>query len=252
MIASFSDASVAIVIPTYNEAANIQSLALELLELPVQPHLVIVDDNSPDGTGHLADDLAADNPGRITVIHRAEKQGLGRAYIHGLTEALDLGTDYIAQMDADYSHRPQDLQTMMNAAVISEADLVLGSRYIPGGDTVGWPKHRLLISRFGSWYSGKVLGIPIRDLTGGFKVWRRELLSEIDLPSIESDGYSFQIETTWRAWQRNADIEQVPVVFHDRVAGASKLSRAVVFEAAWVVWKLRFGRDKSVNSVGSK
>lgn len=242
MIASLTDASVAVVIPTYNEAANIQPLVRELLSLPCAPHLVIVDDNSPDGTGDIADDLAAGNPGRITVVHREQKEGLGRAYIHGLTVAHDLGTEFIAQMDADYSHRPQDLQTMVNAAIAKEADLVLGSRYIPGGNTVGWPKHRLLISRFGSWYSGKVLGIPIRDLTGGFKVWRRNLIASIDLATIESDGYSFQIETTWRAWQQRAHIEQVPIVFHDRVAGASKLSRAVVLEAGWVVWKLRFGR----------
>lgn len=131
---------------------------------------------------------------------------------------------------------------MMTTAIATDADLVLGSRYIPGGSTVGWPKHRQWISRFGSWYSGKVLGVHIRDLTGGFKIWKRELLSEIDLPSISSDGYSFQIETTWRAQQNNAHIEQVPVVFHDRVAGASKLSRAVVLEAALVVWKLRLRR----------
>lgn len=234
--------SVAVVVPTYNEAANLPSLATELLALPCAPHLVIVDDNSPDGTGAIADTLAAEHPGRITVIHRAQKQGLGRAYIHGLTDALNLGTNYIAQMDADHSHRPQDLQTMVEAATNTSADLVLGSRYIPGGDTIGWPRHRRLISRFGSWYSGKVLAVPIRDLTGGFKVWQRDLLATIDLPSIASDGYSFQIETTYRAWKQHAHIEQVPIVFHDRVAGASKLSRAVVLEAAWVVWKLRFGR----------
>lgn len=242
MIASLTEASVAVVIPTYNEAANLPSLSRELLALPCQPRLVIVDDNSPDGTGDIADDLATSYPDRVTVVHREKKEGLGRAYIHGLGVARELGTRLIAQMDADYSHRPQDLQTMMNTAITTDADLVLGSRYIPGGNTVGWPKHRLWISRFGSWYSGKVLGIPIRDLTGGFKVWRRELLASIDLPTIESDGYSFQIETTWRAWQQNARIEQVPIVFHDRVAGASKLSRAVVLEAAWVVWKLRFGK----------
>ena len=244
MTASHPDASVAIVIPTYNEAANIQALALELLALPCAPHLVIVDDNSPDGTGRIADELALEHPGSVSVLHRPQKQGLGRAYIHGLTTALGLGSDFVAQMDADYSHRPQDLQAMVNAAIVTNADLVLGSRYIPGGSTVGWPRHRLLISRFGSWYSGKVLGIPIRDLTGGFKVWRSELLTAIDLPTIESDGYSFQIETTWRAWQQQADIEQVPIVFHDRVAGASKLSRAVVFEAGFVVWKLRFGGER--------
>lgn len=241
MISSLSEASVAIVIPTYNEAGNIQSLASQLLELPCAPHLVIVDDNSPDGTGDIADELSAENPGRITVVHREQKQGLGRAYIHGFQVALDLGTNFVAQMDADLSHRPQDLQTMINTAISTEADLVLGSRYIRGGSTVGWPRHRQIISRFGSWYSGKVLSIPIRDLTGGFKVWQRDLLLSLDLPSISSDGYSFQIETTWRAWQQKAHIEQVPVVFHDRVAGASKLSRSVVLEASWVVWKMRFG-----------
>lgn len=243
MIASLSDASLAIVIPTYNEIENIHSLARELLKLPSAPHLVIVDDNSPDGTGDAADELSDTFPGRITVIHREKKAGLARAYIHGLTVALELGTAYIAQMDADHSHRPNDLQSMMNVAVSSDIDLVLGSRYIPGGSTIGWPRYRQMISRFGSWYSGQVLRIPIRDLTGGFKLWRRELLESIDLPSISSDGYSFQVETTWRAWQRQARIEQVPIVFHDRVAGASKLSRSVVFEAAWVVWKLRFQRS---------
>lgn len=240
MIYSPPEASVAVVIPTYNEADNIESLVTELIALPSSPYIVIVDDDSPDGTGDIADKLADTHSHRITVVHRKKKEGLGRAYIDGLTVALGLGTAYVAQMDADYSHRPQDLQGLMNAALASDADLVLGSRYIPGGSTVGWPKHRLWISRFGSWYSGKVLGVSIRDLTGGFKVWRRELLEQIDLPSIESDGYSFQIETTWRAWKRKAAIEQVPIVFHDRVAGASKLSRAVVFEAGWVVWKLRF------------
>ena len=237
-----SSINVAVVIPTYNEAGNLESLASDLLALPCAPHLVIVDDNSPDGTGDIADRLSASNPGRITVVHRDHKQGLGRAYIHGIRVALGLGTSYIAQMDADHSHRPKDLQSMVNTAISTDADLVLGSRYIPGGNTVGWPKQRLLLSKFGSWYSGKVLGIPIRDLTGGFKVWKRELLEKIDLPTIESDGYSFQIETTWRAWKNHAHIEQVPIVFHDRIAGASKLSRSVVFEAGWVVWKLRFGR----------
>lgn len=237
-----SSIKVAVVIPTYNEAGNLESLASELLSLPCAPHLVIVDDNSPDGTGDIAERLSASNPGRITVVHRDQKQGLGRAYIHGICVALDLGTQFIAQMDADHSHRPKDLQAMVNTAVSTDADLVLGSRYIPGGNTVGWPKHRLMISKFGSWYAGQVLRIPIRDLTGGFKVWKRELLEKIDLPTIESDGYSFQIETTWRAWKQQAHIEQVPIVFHDRIAGASKLSRSVVFEAGWVVWKLRFGR----------
>ncbi|MCA9833374.1 MAG: polyprenol monophosphomannose synthase [Thermomicrobiales bacterium] len=232
--------SVVVVIPTYNEAENIVSLVEEVLALPCAPQLLIVDDDSPDGTGQIADDLVVLHPGRVHVKHRTQKQGLGRAYVDGFATALALGTDLIVQMDADHSHRPQDLQVMINTAIATDADLVLGSRYIPGGSTVGWPRQRRWISRFGSWYSGAVLRVHIRDLTGGFKVWKRGLLERIDLPSITSDGYSFQIETTWRAHQQGAHIEQVPIVFHDRVAGASKLSRAVVFEAAAVVWKLRF------------
>ena len=235
-----SEASLVVVIPTFNEADNIESLVTELAQLACQPRVLIVDDNSPDGTGQIADRLASEHPDRVFVKHRQNKQGLGRAYVDGLTTALEMGTTHIAQMDADHSHRPEDLQAMMDAAVHTDADLVLGSRYIAGGSTVGWPRHRQWISRFGSWYSGKVLGVHIRDLTGGFKIWKRELLAAIDLPSISSDGYSFQIETTWRAQKNNAHIEQVPIVFHDRVAGASKLSRAVVFEAGLVVWKLRF------------
>lgn len=237
-----SEATLVVVVPTYNEADNIESLVTELRQLPCDPRVLIVDDNSPDGTGKIADSLASEHPDRVFVRHRPHKQGLGRAYIDGLTTALGMGTTHIAQMDADHSHRPIDLQLMMEAATITDADLVLGSRYIQGGSTAGWPRHRQWISRFGSWYSGKVLGVHIRDLTGGFKIWKRDLLTQIDLPSISSDGYSFQIETTWRAQKSKAKIEQVPIVFHDRVAGASKLSRAVVFEAGIVVWKLRFNK----------
>ena len=242
MMSSTSEASLVVVVPTFNEADNIKSLVTELLALPCKPRILIVDDNSPDGTGQIADRLAAAYPQRVLVKHRPQKQGLGRAYVDGLLTALALGSTHIAQMDADHSHRPQDLQAMINRAISTDADLVLGSRYIPGGNTVGWPKHRQWISRFGSWYSGKVLGVHVRDLTGGFKIWKRDLLAAIDLASITSDGYSFQIETTWRAQRHGAHIEQVPIVFHDRVAGASKLSRAVVFEAAFVVWKLRMRR----------
>lgn len=242
MMSSRSEASLVVVIPTYNEADNIESLVTALLALPCEPQVLVVDDNSPDGTGDIVDALVIEHPGRVHAKHRQHKEGLGRAYVDGLTTALALGTTHIAQMDADHSHRPQDLQAMMDAAVSTGAGLVLGSRYIRGGSTVGWPRHRQWISRFGSWYSGQVLGVHIRDLTGGFKIWTRELLAAIDLPSITSDGYSFQIETTWRAQQHGAHIKQVPIVFHDRVAGASKLSRAVVLEAALVVWKLRFRR----------
>jgi dolichol-phosphate mannosyltransferase len=167
------------------------------------------------------------------------KEGLGRAYIAGFQRALATGAAVIAQMDADLSHRPEDLRALV-AALGPDVDLALGSRYIPGGATEGWPWHRRLISRAGGFYAGRVLGMPIRDLTGGFKVWRRELLETIDLAGITSDGYSFQIETTYRAAKRGARIAQVPIVFHDRVAGKSKLSRRVVVEAAVKVWQFRF------------
>lgn len=231
---------VLVVIPTYNERENLPEIIRQVLALGESFRVLVVDDNSPDRTGEVADQLAA-TCDRVEVMHRPHKQGLGRAYIAGLQRGIASGAPIIAQMDADHSHRPIDLNTMVDA-MIDDVDLVLGSRYISGGATEGWPWHRKLISRAGGIYAGKVLGVPIRDLTGGFKVWRRELLEAIDLPSITSDGYSFQIETTYRAVQQGARIVQVPIVFHDRVAGKSKLSRRVVFEAAVRVWRFRLGR----------
>jgi len=231
--------AVSIVIPTYNERDNLESLVKELLALDEPVQILVVDDGSPDGTGELADVLACAHPGRVHVLHRTVKEGLGRAYVAGFQRAFELNTPYIAQMDADHSHLPCDLQKMLRAAKTSGADLVLGSRYIDGGDTRGWPWHRRLISRAGGIYAGIILGVPIRDLTGGFKVWRSETLHDIELESIHSDGYSFQIETTYRALRKNHSWEQVPITFHDRVAGRSKLSRRVVIEAALLVWQLR-------------
>ena len=230
------------VIPTYNERENLTDVVRQVLGLGPGYRVLVVDDDSPDGTGIIADQLAAEHPGRVDVLHRAAKEGLGRAYIAGFQRALATGAPVLAQMDADLSHRPEDLATMV-AALTPETDLVLGSRYIPGGATEGWPWHRKLISRAGGIYAGRVLGMPIRDLTGGFKVWRRELLEAIDLPRITSDGYSFQIETTYRAARRGARIVQVPILFHDRVAGKSKISRAVVFEAAAKVWQFRLRKS---------
>ena len=231
-----------VVIPTYNERENLTDVVRQVLGLGPGYRVLVVDDDSPDGTGIIADQLAAEHPGRVDVLHRAAKEGLGRAYIAGFQRALATGAPVLAQMDADLSHRPEDLATMV-AALTPETDLVLGSRYIPGGATEGWPWHRKLISRAGGIYAGRVLGMPIRDLTGGFKVWRRELLEAIDLPRITSDGYSFQIETTYRAARRGARIVQVPILFHDRVAGKSKISRAVVFEAAAKVWQFRLRKS---------
>lgn len=229
-----------VVIPTYNERDNLSAVVTQVLSLGARFRVLIVDDNSPDGTGAIADELGRQHPARVNVLHREQKQGLGRAYVAGFGQALDDGAPFIAQMDADLSHRPEDLQTMTEA-ITDEVDLVLGSRYVAGGATEGWPWHRKLVSRAGGMYAGAVLGLPIRDLTGGFKIWRRELLASIDLPNITSDGYSFQIETTYRAVTRGARIAQVPIVFHDRVAGKSKLSRRVVVEAAVRVWGFRFG-----------
>lgn len=226
------------VIPTYNERENLPEIVRQVLSLGPGYRVLVVDDGSPDGTGAIADELAEEHPGRVDVLHRSTKEGLGRAYIAGFQRALETDAPAIAQMDADLSHRPQDLKAMVSA-LTDDADLVLGSRYIPGGATEGWPWHRKLISRAGGLYAGRVLGMPIRDLTGGFKVWRRELLEAIDLPGITSDGYSFQIETTYRAAKRGARIVQVPILFHDRVAGKSKLSRRVVIEAAVKVWQFR-------------
>jgi dolichol-phosphate mannosyltransferase len=235
------DGDILVVIPTYNERENLTAVVTHVLGLGQRFRVLVVDDNSPDGTGRIADDLTQTWPGRLSVLHRERKQGLGRAYVAGFLQALDDGALFVAQMDADLSHRPEDLETMA-AALADDIDLVLGSRYVDGGATQGWPWHRRLISRAGGKYAGAVLGLPIRDLTGGFKIWRRELLESIDLPNITSDGYSFQIETTYRAMKRGARVVQIPVLFHDRVAGKSKLSRRVVLEAAFRVWGFRFGR----------
>jgi dolichol-phosphate mannosyltransferase len=226
-----------VVIPTFNERENIHEHASGVLEANPKVAVLIVDDNSPDGTGEIADGLVNECPGRVFVLHRTTKEGLGRAYLAGFRRALEFGTPLIAQMDADHSHRPVDLAKLLAAA--PGADLVLGSRYVPGGETHGWPWHRKVISRAGGIYAAVILGAPIKDFTGGFKVWRRELLEAIDLDSIHSDGYCFQIETTYRALRKNARVRQIPIRFHDRVAGKSKLSRRVVIEAALAVWPMR-------------
>jgi dolichol-phosphate mannosyltransferase len=227
-----------VVIPTYNERENIRQHVTDVLDLNPEVAVLIVDDSSPDGTGEIADELVAEYRGRVFVQHRMAKEGLGRAYLAGFRRALEFGTPLIAQMDADHSHRPVDLAKLIAAA--PGTDLVLGSRYVAGGETYGWPWHRKFISRAGGIYASVILGAPIKDFTGGFKVWHREMLEAIDLDSIHSDGYCFQIETTFRALRKNARVKQVPIRFHDRVAGKSKLSRRVVIEAAVAVWPMRF------------
>ncbi|HEX5991267.1 MAG TPA: polyprenol monophosphomannose synthase [Thermomicrobiales bacterium] len=230
--------SVVVVVPTYNERPNIEALVRSVLDLGPRFRVVIVDDGSPDGTGVLADALAAVHPGRIEVIHRPVKGGLGSAYIAGFRRALELAPDLVAQMDADFSHDPATLLRLV--AATRDADLVVGSRYVPGGGTRGWPLWRRVMSRMGGLYASTVLGAPLRDLTSGFKVWRPNTLQSIGIDGLRSDGYAFTIEATWRALRHGARVIEVPIVFSDRVAGASKLSRRIVIEAALLVWKLRW------------
>jgi dolichol-phosphate mannosyltransferase len=237
--------AVCIVVPTYNERENLHVLLPRLLQLDPAIRVIVVDDNSPDGTGAMADRFAGEYPGRVHVLHRDAKQGIGPAYRAGFAAALELGTELVAQMDADLSHDPQDLLRLIQAA--GSSDLVLGSRYVKAGSSRGWPRYRRAISRFGGIYARRVLDVPIHDLTGGFKVYRRETLASIGLDRIRSDGYVFQIETTYRALKRGFKVVEVPITFTDRVAGKSKLSRRIVAEAMLVVWRLRFDR-----SIGSK
>ena len=229
-----------VVIPTYNERENLAALLPKVLALGPGYRVLVVDDNSPDGTGALADEFAARHPDRIRVLHRTAKEGLGAAYVAGLQLALEGGSDLIATMDADHSHDPNDLPRL--AAAAQGADLAIGSRYAPGGGTRGWPRYRRFISRFGGRYARAVLGVPVNDLTGGYKVFRRETLAALDLGAIRSDGYAFNIEVTYRAWRRGARVAEVPIVFTDRVIGSSKLSRGIILEAMVMVWRMRFGR----------
>jgi len=235
--ASEGSPSVAVVVPTYNERENLQTLVPRVLALGVGYRMVIVDDASPDGTGELADALAAAHPGRVEVLHRPRKAGIGPAYRAGFRAALDLGAPLVGQMDADLSHDPAALPALVAAA--ESHDLVVGSRYVPGGATLGWPRRRRLLSRLGGRYAQTVLGAPVRDLTGGFKVFRRATLAALDLDAVRADGYGLQIETTWRVLRAGGRVVEVPITFRDRIAGASKLSRRIVLEALVVVWRLR-------------
>jgi dolichol-phosphate mannosyltransferase len=226
------------VLPTYNERENVERVSAAILEALPEARLLIVDDASPDGTGDLADAVASRNE-RVQVLHRAGKDGLGVAYRDGFRNALaDADVRAVVQMDADFSHDPKDLPRLV-APLMGDADLVLGTRYIAGGSVVGWPLHRQLISRAGTMFARTVLLLPYRDLTGGFKAWRRELLDEIRLRDASASGYGFQIETTWWAHRRRARIHQVPIVFRERVAGRSKMTGGIVREALLLVVALR-------------
>src|SRR5262249_52914767 len=220
-----------VVLPTYNEAENLERIVAAVLErLPESRRVLVVDDNSPDGTGEIADRMATED-GSVAVLHRETKEGLGPAYLAGFREALEAGAERIVEMDADFSHDPAYIPQLLRAA--ENADLVIGSRYVPGGGVTDWGAVRRFISRGGSAYARRALGIPVRDLTGGFKCFRREVLEAIDLGSITARGYAFQVETTYRAIKAGFRVVEVPIVFRDRREGSSKMSRAIVAEAMW-------------------
>lgn len=226
-----------LVLPTYNEAGNVESIVrAALANLPASSKVLVVDDNSPDGTGEIAERLAAELP--VEVLHRRGKEGLASAYVAGFRHVLEQGAGFILQMDADFSHDPADLRRLLEAA--TDADLVLGSRYVAGGGVRDWSPIRQAISRGGSAYARLALGIEVKDLTGGFKCFRREALEAIDLGSITSQGYAFQVEMTYRALQKGFKVKEIPIVFKDRQVGNSKMSRSIVLEAAWRVPLLRF------------
>jgi len=225
-----------VIVPTYNEKENIERIVPEILDKDPSIDILIVDDNSPDGTGKIADKLSSENK-RILVLHREKKSGLGTAYLAGFKYALENGYDYIFEMDADFSHDPSHLPQFLEA--IKESDLVLGSRYVSGVNVINWPMSRLLLSYYANVYSRWVTGLPIKDATGGFKCFRRKVLEEISLDKVHSEGYSFQIEMSFRAWEKGFKIKEIPIVFWDRRAGTSKMSKKIVREAIWMVWKLR-------------
>ena len=226
-----------VVLPTYNEIENLAAIAPAILDQLPGSTLLVVDDSSPDGTGALADRMAAEDP-RMRVLHRPLKQGLGKAYVDGFQVALDGGAQVVVQMDADWSHDPASLPALV--AALSDADLVIGSRYVRGGGVRNWGILRRLVSRGGSVFARIVLRLPPHDLTGGFKAWRRVALAALPWTSLHSGGYVFQIETTFRAARAGARVAEVPIVFVDRRAGASKMSRRIIFEALVVVLRLRW------------
>ena len=232
--------SALVIIPTYNEAENLGPITSAVLAAEPRVDILVVDDNSPDGTGDLADALAKKEP-RVKVLHREKKEGLGKAYLHAFRWALDAGYQFIIEMDADFSHDPKYLPVLLNEA-ISGTDLVLGSRYVDGGGTENWGVARKLISRGGSLYARTILGVRVRDVTAGFICWRRRALEAIDLDAVRSNGYSFQIEMKYRAIRAGLELVETPIVFVDRRVGQSKMSRAIFVEALAMVWKLRLGR----------
>ena len=226
-----------IIIPTYNEKDNVKKMSDIILEMYPTIEILFVDDNSPDGTGDIIDSLISENS-RINVLHRAGKQGLGKAYIAGFKWALEKDFDFIFEMDCDFSHEPKYIADFLEA--IKNADLVLGSRYTVGVSVINWTLYRLLLSKFATMYVRIITGMPSTDSTGGFKCFRRKVLETIDLDAIKSNGYSFQIEMTYKAWMAGFKIKEIPIIFYEREEGDSKMSKEIVREAILVVWRLFF------------
>ena len=232
-----------VVIPTYDERDNVKRMAEAVLSTSNVQHqmsnveLLFVDDNSPDGTGDVIEEMMKAEP-RIHCLHREKKEGLGRAYVAGFKKAIELGADKIVQMDCDFSHDPKDLPRLID----EDADLVIGSRYVKGGDTPGWPLKRRLISRAGGIFIRTVTGMPLRDPTGGFKCWKVSTLKKIDFETVGSKGYSFQLEMNHRTWKAGCTIREIPIIFTDRVAGYSKISAGIATESVKIALKLRFRR----------
>lgn len=226
-----------VIIPTYNERDNVRPISEAVFQAVPDAEVLFVDDNSPDGTGQIIDEMVAADA-RVHVLHKQDKQGLGRAYIAGFKWALARQYEFIFEMDCDFSHDPKELPHFLEAA--RDADLVLGSRYINGIRIINWPLNRLILSKSAATYVQMVIGLPVTDPTGGFKCYRRRVLQAIDLDRITSNGYSFQIEMTHTAWMQGFRISEIPIIFKDRHAGTSKMNSSIVREALWMVWKLWF------------
>jgi dolichol-phosphate mannosyltransferase len=237
-----------IIVPTYNERENLPTLVARILALPTPVGLLIVDDNSPDRTGDLADEFASEHP-QIHVLHRSQKNGLGRAYCAGFSWALERDYEYILEMDGDLSHNPDDIPSFLDAG--RNADLVLGSRYANGIRVINWPLKRLVLSLCAAKYVQLITGMPFSDPTGGFKCFRRRTLESIDLQSVDSNGYSFQIEMTHKVWRQGLKIVEVPIIFTDRFHGTSKMSPKIVREALRITWKMLFQNKLSRSPRGS-
>ena len=225
-----------VIVPTYNERENIEPLLQRLLSLPHDLHVLVVDDASPDGTGEFVESWARNQP-RLHVLRRPGKLGLGSAYRDGFRYALKNGAEYVFEMDADFSHDPDSIGEFLRNA--SEVDVVLGSRYLNGVTVVNWPLNRLILSYVANLYTRLVTGLPVKDATGGYKCFRRRALESVRLESVRSDGYAFQIEMSYKCWRKGFRIREIPILFVDRRAGTSKMSRRIIWEAVWMVWRLR-------------